>query len=333
MLRNIRLVCTLFVRILWAAVWAVGTLSPVAASAQGYDPDVLGTYSIIARDPATGELGMGVQSKAFAGGNRVAGAKGGVAVIAHQAVSNPMYSYVGLPLLEAGMSPQEALDTMVRSDEGRARRQVAILTMDGRSASWTGPNCTDWKGHHCGTNYCAQGNTLAGPEVLDAMVKTFESLTASGSVPLAERLLAALDAAQAAGGDWRGMQSAALLIVKPRSGASGFSDRAIDLRVDDSRQPLPELRRLLDIVRSGELISQANTHFQAGDLDAALERALAARDKSPGNDNAWVMLGAVYVKMNRRADALAAVQHAIELNPANERNLPKNPNFEALYRQ
>ncbi|MGH9785413.1 MAG: DUF1028 domain-containing protein, partial [Terriglobia bacterium] len=261
--------------------------------------------------------------------NRVAGAKGGVGVIAHQAVSNPMYSYVGLPLLEAGMSPQEALDQMVRGDEGRHRRQVAILDIEGRSASWTGPGCTDWKGHHCGTNYCAQGNTLAGPEVLDAMVKSFES----SSRPLAERLLAALDAAQAAGGDWRGMQAAALWIVKPRSGAAGFSDRAIDIRVDDSRQPLVELRRLLNIVRSTEMISQANTLFQAGDLDAALERALAARDKAPDNDNAWVMLGAVYVKMNRRADALTAVRRATELNPANERNLPRNPNFEALYKQ
>lgn len=307
----------------------LGVLWTAAATAQDFDPGLAGTYSIIARDPATGELGMGVQSKAFAAGNRVAGAKGGVGVIAHQAVSNPMYSYVGLPLLEAGMSPQEALDQMVRGDDGRARRQVAILDIEGRSASWTGPGCTDWKGHHCGTNYCAQGNTLAGPEVLDAMVKSFES--SSGA--LAERLLAALDAAQAAGGDWRGMQAAALWIVKPRSGAAGFSDRAIDIRVDDHRQPLVELRRLLNLVRSAELVAQANTHFQAGDLDAAIERALAARDKAPDNDNAWVMLGAVYVKMNRRADALVAVQRAIELNPANERNLPRNPNFEALYKQ
>jgi uncharacterized Ntn-hydrolase superfamily protein len=305
------------------------TLSPGAASAQDYDSDSMSTFSIIARDPATGELGSGFQSKAFAGGNRVSGAKSGVGVIAHQAVSNPMYSYVGLPLLEAGMAPQEALDFMVQGDEGRARRQVSILSVDGRSASWTGPNCTDWKGHHCGANYCAQGNTLAGPEVLDAMVKSFES--ASG--PLAERILAALDAAQAAGGDWRGMQSAALLILKPRAGASGFSDHAIDLRVDDNRQPLTELRRLLDIHRSGELISQANTQFQAGNLDAALRQALAARDKSPQNDNAWTMLGAIYIKMNRMDDAKAAVARAIELNPAREYSLTRDPKFEAYFKQ
>lgn len=307
-----------------AAAWSM------SASAQDYAVDALSTYSIIARDPATGELGTGFQSKAFAGGNRVAGAKGGVGVIAHQAVSNPMYSYVGLPLLEAGMSPQEALDLMVQGDNGRARRQVAILSMDGRSASWTGPNCTDWKGHHCGTNYCVQGNTLAGPEVLDAMVRSFES--SSPSMPLAERMLAALEAAEAAGGDWRGMQSAALLVVKPRSGAAGFSDHAIDLRVDDNRQPLAELRRLLDIARSGQLISLANTYFQVGNYDAALEQALAARDKSPENDNAWVMLGAIYIKMNRMADAEAAVERAIELNPAREYSLTRDPNFEPLLR-
>ena len=343
MLKNVRLVRTpsvrmlsarmLSARMLWTAAWALALLSPLAVSAQDYDSDSMSTFSIIARDPATGELGSGFQSKAFAGGNRISGARSGVGVIAHQAVSNPMYSYLGLPLLEAGMSPQEALDQIVQGDEGRARRQVAILSMDGRSASWTGPNCTDWKGHHCGTNYCAQGNTLAGPEVLAAMMKTFESLTASGGVPLAERILAALDAAQAAGGDWRGMQSAALLIVKPRAGASGFSDHAIDLRVDDNRQPLAELRRLLDIHRSGELISQANTRFQAGDYNAALERALAARDKSPQNDNAWTMLGAIYIKMNRMADAKAAVARAIELNPAREYSLTRDPNFDAFYRQ
>lgn len=325
MLRNLYLVC-----ILSAAAWLAW---PVSAPAQDYDPNAMSTFSIIARDPSTGELGAGFQSKAFAGGNRIFGAKGGVAVIAHQANSNPMYSYVGLPLLEAGMSPQEALDYMVQGDDGGLRRQVSILTMDGRSASWTGPNCSDWKGHHCGTDYCAQGNTLAGPQVLDAMVKTFESLTAFGGTPLAERILAALDAALAAGGDIRGQQSAALLIVKPRTGALGFSDHEIDLRVDDSRQPLTELRRLLDIQRSGELVSQANTQFRAGHLDAALEKAIAARDKSPGNDNAWVMLGAVYVKMNRMADAKAAVARAIELNPARDRTLRHDPNFDAFYKQ
>ena len=157
--------------------------SPVMA-AQDDDPDYLATYSIIARDPGTGELGMGVQSKAFAAGNRAMHAKGGVAVIAHQASANPMYGAIGVDLIERGYSPQEALDMMVASDEGRDRRQVAILDMEGRTAAWTGTGASDWKGHRCGRDYCAQGNILVGPEVVDAMAASFEA----SSGPLAEPL-------------------------------------------------------------------------------------------------------------------------------------------------
>lgn len=195
-------------------------LAPTFALAQDYDPDQMGTFSIIARDPATGELGMAVQSKAFAAGNRATTIKGGLAVIAHQASANPMYGAVGLELLAAGMTPQQALDFMLRGDEGRENRQVAILDIEGRSAAWTGGGANDWKGHHCGTNYCAQGNILVGKETVDALAISFESSTG----PLAERLLDALDAAQAAGGDARGMQSAALVIARPLGGSAGFSD-------------------------------------------------------------------------------------------------------------
>jgi uncharacterized Ntn-hydrolase superfamily protein len=259
----------------------------------------------------------------------VVDAKGGLAIIAHQAVSNPMYGAVGLELLQSGMTPRDALDFMVRADGGGLRRQVAILDMQGRSAAWTGPDCTDWKGHKCTSEYCAQGNTLAGPQVLDALVNSFESSRG----PLAERLLDALDAAQKAGGDWRGMQAAAILIVKPLAGASGFSDRYIDIRVDDHRQPLVELRRLLGLVRSGQLIAEANLLLSTGSVDGALEKALAARDKSPENDNAWVALASVYVKMGRKTDAVAALRRAAELNPANKQNLPRNPIFEALHKE
>ena len=296
---------------------------------QDFDPDLLSTYSIIARDPATGELGLGVQSKAFAAGNRVVDAKGGLAIIAHQAVSNPMYGEVGLELLEKGMSPQDALDYMVRADDGGLRRQVAILDIHGNFAAWTGPNCTDWKGHHCTGEYCVQGNTLAGPQVLEAMVQSIESSRG----PLAERLLAALDAAQAAGGDSRGMQSAAILIVKPLAGASGFSDRAVDIRIDDHRQPLVELRRLLDLVRSGQMVAEANVLLAGGGINQALEKALAARDKSPENDNAWIALANAYGKLNRKPEAVAALKRAAELNPANKINLPRNPIFEDLHRE
>ena len=301
--------------------------APAAVAAQEYDPDYLATYSIIARDPGTGQLGMGVQSKAFAAGNRAMHAKGGVAVIAHQASANPMYGAIGVDLIERGYSPQEALDMMVASDEGRDRRQVAILDMEGRSAAWTGTGASDWKGHRCGPDYCAQGNILVGPEVVDAMAASFES----SSGPLAERLMDALDAAQAAGGDARGKQSGAILVVAPRAGSGGFSDRVVDIRVDDHARPLEELRRVLDLFRSGQMVRNASAYLAQGNLEEALATAAAARDKSPGNDNAWVALAAVQARMGRDAEALESLRRAVELNPGRMRTLPRDRSFERLH--
>ncbi|MBI1875991.1 MAG: DUF1028 domain-containing protein [Acidobacteria bacterium] len=290
------------------------------------DPNYLGTFSIISRDPSSGELGFAVQSKAFAAGNRAVAIRAGLGVIAHQASANPMYGAIGFELLARGFTPQQALDMMLRSDEGRTSRQVAILDAEGRTASWDGPGANDWKGHKCGANYCAQGNILAGPQVVDALARSFES----SSGPLAERLMDALDAAQAAGGDARGMQSAALIITRALGGAGGFSDRVIDIRVDDSRAPLADLRRLLNLYRAGQMITDANRQLTAGDPDTALGTALAARDKAPDNDNAWVAIANIHLKAGRKADALAAIRRAIELNAANRRQLPKNRNFETL---
>src|SRR5262245_16631137 len=299
----------------------------VPAAAQDYDPDYLATFSIIAREPATGELGFAVQSKAFAAGNRAVHIKAGLGVIAHQASANPMYGEIGFELLSAGYTPQQALDMMLRSDEGRDSRQVAILDAQGRTASWDGPGANDWKGHKCGANYCAQGNILAGPQVVDALAKTFES---TAGRPLAERLMDALDAAQAAGGDARGVQSAAMIITRALGGAGGFSDRVIDIRVDDSRQPLADLRHLLNLYQAGQLITEANRQLAAGDGAAALKTASAARDRDPNSDNAWVALANIHLKGGRKADALAAIAKSIDLNAANRRQLPKNRNFESL---
>ncbi|MFN2446766.1 MAG: DUF1028 domain-containing protein [Vicinamibacterales bacterium] len=311
--------------VLALVIWSVGFAAP--GSGQEYDPDALGTFSIIARDPGTGELGMGVQSKAFAAGNRAMTIKGGLVVIAHQASANPMYGGLGVELLGRGMSPQQALDLMVRADEGRDNRQVAILDMQGRTAAWTGAGANDWKGHKCGANYCAQGNILVGAEVVDAMARSFES----SSGPLGERLMAALDAAQAAGGDARGMQSGALVIARPLAGSGGFSDRVIDIRVDDHKTPLVELRRLLNMMRSAQLLTEANRLATEGNLEAAAAAAQKAADVSPENDNAWVALASMHLRAGRKPVALDALQRAVELNPANKRQLPKNRAFEALY--
>jgi uncharacterized Ntn-hydrolase superfamily protein len=294
-------------------------------AAQQYAPGEEGTFSIVGRDPATGELGIAVQSKTIAVGARTRGGKGGVAVFAHQSASNPMYSTLGVELLEAGLTPQQALDMMLRSDEGRANRQVAILDIQGRTAAFTSPTITDWKGHRCGTNYCAEGNTLTGPEVVDAMARSFEA----SSGPLAERLLGALEAGQAQGGDRRGTQSASLMILKPLA-ISGFGDRALDLRVDEHRAPIPELRRILNAVRSGEILSEASTRLAANDLKGAMETAMAARDKSATNDAAWVAIARIYLRMGQKADAMAAVAKAVELNAANKRQLLRDDDFRSV---
>jgi uncharacterized Ntn-hydrolase superfamily protein len=301
-----------------------------ALPAQQYEPGEEGTFSIIGRDPNTGQLGIAVHSKTIAVGARTRGGKGGVAVFAHQSASNPMYSTLGVDLLEAGMTPQQALDMMLRSDEGRNSRQVAILDAQGRTAAFTSQTITDWKGHKCGVNYCAQGNTLTGPEVVDAMARTFESSASSGA-PLAERLLDALEAGQAQGGDKRGVQSASLLILKPLA-IQGFGDRELDLRVDESRTPFAELRRILNAVRSGEMLSEANRLITAKDLKGALEKANGARDKSPTNDSAFVTLANIHLQMGQKSDALAALAKAVELNPANRRQLQNNKAFETLYK-
>ncbi len=304
-------------------------LSVIAANAAARDDDPAseGTFSIIARDPAAGELGMAVHSKAFAVGSRTITAKGGVAVIAHQATSNPMYGQLGLELLQRGMTPQQALDLMVRGDEGRENRQVSILDMQGRSASWTGKGPQDWKGHRCVPDYCVQGNILAGPQVLDGMTQSFE---AAAGQPLAERLLAALDGGQAAGGDRRGMQAAALMIVKPLAGAAGFSDRVIDIRVDDHSAPIIELRRVFNVFRAGEKMTDAFARLRINQPGEALRAALAARDLAPESDNVWVGLAYLYLAMDRKTECFEALRNAVALNPANKTQLPKNANFDSI---
>jgi uncharacterized Ntn-hydrolase superfamily protein len=234
-------------------VCALAVVASASAMAVSWHVDARleGTFSIVARDPSTGELGMAVQSKALATGSRTITIKGGVGVIAHQAQSNPMYGTLGLELLTAGMSPQQALDLMLRSDEGRNTRQVAILDAAGHTAAWTGSAANDWKGHQCGADFCAQGNILTGPEVVAAIANMFATSTG----PLAERMLSALDAGQAAGRDARGTQAAALVVAKSLAGSAGFGDRVIDLRVDGSRAPLVELRRLLNLTRSRQLVA------------------------------------------------------------------------------
>ena len=292
----------------------------------------LATFSIIARDPATGELGELMTSKALAGGNRAVTAKGGIAIIAHQQSANPIYGRIGMELIQMGMSPQEALDFLLRADTNPDSRQVAILDQQGRTAAWTAGgesagNPGAWRGHHCGVDYCAQGNSLTGPEVVDAVWRTFEA--ARG--PLGDRMLAAIEAGQKAGGDARGKQTALVLIVRPLSAANPTNDRVLDFRVDDHPEPLVELRRLMNLNKSGALISQGHARINQNDMDGALALFVQARDLAPTSDNAWIALANGHLRKGQKAEALAALAKAIELNPNNKPRLRTNQTFQSIH--
>ena len=208
-------------------------------------PRTVSTFSIVARDPATGDLGVAVASKFLAVGAVVPWLRAGAGAIATQAHANVAYGPDGLAMIEAELTAQEVLDRLVAADSERDLRQAGIVDCHGNAVSWTGPGCTDWAGGRTGDGFCCQGNILTGPEVVDAMA---EGYTASGGT-FADRLLAALDAGQAAGGDSRGQQSAALAIVRAGGGYGGGNDRWIDLRVDDHPAPITELRRLVTLHR------------------------------------------------------------------------------------
>lgn len=201
------------------------------------------TFSIVARDPQTGELGIAVQSKFLAVGAVVPWARAGVGAIATQSWANTSYGLRGLALLEQGLSAQETLAQLIGNDEGRANRQVGIVPAIGDAVSFTGDECYPWAGGMTGEQYACQGNILVGPDTVQAMARTFEQTTGA----LCDRLVTALAAAQAAGGDSRGQQSAALLVVREGGGYGGFNDRFIDLRVDDHPEPIDELRRILTL--------------------------------------------------------------------------------------
>src|SRR5947208_13440827 len=201
---------------------------------------LVATYSIAACDLDAGQWGVATQSKFLGVGSVVPWAVPGVGAIATQAYANPRYGPDGLELPREGLSADEAIERLTSPDDGRNHRQLGIVDAQGRSASYTGAECMDWAGGRTGDGYAAQGNILVSAETVDAIAETFEGSNGA----LAERLLDCLDAAQAAGGDRRGQQSAALLVVEKDGGYAGLSDEVVDLRVDEHERPLEELRRI-----------------------------------------------------------------------------------------
>ncbi len=206
------------------------------------DP-IIATFSIVGYDPAAQEWGVAVQSKFMAVGNAVPFARAGVGAVATQAACNTSFGPHGLDLMAGGLSAQEALDRLLADDPGREHRQVGLVDAQGRSASFTGRECFPWAGGITGPNFAAQGNILVSEATARALAETFQATAGD----LAHRLVKALDAAQDAGGDRRGRQSAAILVVKEKGGYGGFSDRYMDLRVDDHPDPIKELARLVDL--------------------------------------------------------------------------------------
>ncbi len=203
------------------------------------------TFSIVAVDVATGEAGVAVASKFLAAGSIVAWARAGAGAGATQAWANASYGPNGLDMLAARMPAGEVLDRLISGDEGRDHRQAGVVDTTGRTAAWTGRDCMPWAGHVTGAGYTCQGNILTGESVVRSMAQAFEG--APG--PLPERLVAALTAGQAAGGDSRGQQSAAIYVAKDKGSYGGYIDRYIDLRVDDHGTPVDELGRLLALNR------------------------------------------------------------------------------------
>lgn len=207
---------------------------------QKHSKELVATFSIVGYDPETEELGVAVQSKFLGVGSVVPWAKAGVGAVATQSLANPSYGPYGIVLMDQGMPPQEAIDFLTKDDPEHSMRQVGMVNGKGESATFTGENCYNWAGGVAGKNYAAQGNILVGEETVYDMASTFEKSEGS----LADRLLAALQAGQAAGGDKRGKQSAALYVVKEHGGYGGYNDRYIDLRVDEHKEPIKELIRI-----------------------------------------------------------------------------------------
>lgn len=237
------------------------------------------TFSIVARDPATGELGVAVQSHWFSVGTDVVWAEAGVGAVATQSFVETSYGPLGLALMHGGKTAPEALAALLAADEDRPVRQVAMIDAHGRVAAHTGAKCIAMAGHIVGKNYSVQANLMEKPTVWPAMARAFES--AQGD--LTDRLLAALDAAQREGGDIRGRQSAAILVVKGKSTGRPWADRVVDLRVEDNPDPIVELKRLVGVRRAYNHMDAGDACSTKKDWDCAAREYGAAEQMLPDN--------------------------------------------------
>lgn len=271
----------------------------------------IATFSIVGFDPATGEVGIAVASKFLAVGSVVPWAEAGAGAIATQAYANTTYGPEGLALLRKGLGAQAVLDSLIAMDEGRDERQAGIVDAGGGSATYTGKGCMAWAGGRSGENYACQGNILVDEKTVDAMAKTFEETTG----PLATRLLRALKAGEAAGGDSRGKQSAAIYIAKEGGGYQGLNDRYIDLRVDDHADPITELQRVLSIQLAYQSLYRAMAMKEAGDIPGAICELECAKQACPGMAYLHYDLACYYSLAGKKTQALEELEKAVSISP------------------
>ncbi len=238
------------------------------------------TFSIVARDTATGEMAVGVQSHWFAVGTSVSWGESGTGVVATQSFINPAYGPNGLKLMAVGQSADEALQFLLSADRGSAYRQVAFLDNKGTVSAHTGEKCISYASHQIGDNFSVQANMMLTEDVVPAMSMAFVE---NSHLPIAERVLEVMKAAQAAGGDIRGKQSAALVVVGPKPVADEWKDKRIDLRVDDHMNPIQELERLLLVFRAYEHMNKGDLAIEHNDMEGALREYGAAEEMFPLN--------------------------------------------------
>lgn len=269
------------------------------------------TYSIVARDPATGELGVAVQSHWFSVGSIVTWAEAGVGAVATQSFVEASYGPLGLELIRAGKSAPEALRALLAADENRDVRQVAMIDARGRVAAHTGKLCIAAAGHTVGENYSVQANLMDKATVWPAMARAFESATGD----LTDRLLAALEAAQREGGDIRGKQSAAILVVRAQSTGRPWADRVIDLRVEDHTDPLGELRRLVRVHRAYNHMNAGDECATAKDWDCAVREYAAAEQLLPDQMETYFWHAVMLVTAGRTEEALPLFKKVFAREP------------------
>lgn len=281
------------------------------------------TFSIVARDATTGEMGVAVQSHWFSVGTTVSWAEAGVGAVATQSFINKSFGIRGLNLLRSGITAQQALDSLLATDEGREMRQVAIVDIKGNVAVHTGKACIDYAAHIKGDGFSVQANMMLTDKVPQAMATAFER---SKGKPLAERMLRALEAAQAVGGDIRGQQAAALIVVPGISNNQPWNERTVDLRIDDSAMPVKELRRLYNVHIAYEHMNNGDLAVEKSDMQKAMQEYNAAMTMFPQNLEMqyWT---AITLANNKQVDKALPILKKIFAADANwkelTRRLPK----------